>query len=203
MRNGYFLILALALFFGCKTNKNIVDANKVVVTFGSCNKVELENIFWEDILAENPDVFIWGGDNVYADTDDVPKIANFYKRQDEIPGYAALKEKIFITGTWDDHDYGLNDGGEEFVSKVGSEQAYLDFMDVPKKSPRRNRKGVYSSELINKPGGQVKIINLDTRYFRTALTVDDRPGRRYKPNPPGEGTIFGRRAVEMVGARIN
>ena len=191
MRKGYLVLFALTLFFGCKTTSNTVSAEHVIITFGSCNKHDSENVFWDDILAQKPDAFIWGGDIVYADTDKVDKIREFYQMQNKVPAYASLKEQVFITGTWDDHDYGLNDGGKEFVAKKESQQAFLDFMDVPIDSPRRKRGGVYSSQLISKPDGLVKIINLDTRYFRTELTNDARKGRRYKPNPVGEGTILG------------
>jgi alkaline phosphatase D len=191
MKKYLLLLIVLALFFGCKTASNTVSTDKVIVTFGSCNKHDSENVFWDDILAQKPDVFIWGGDIVYADTDKVDKIRAFYQMQDKVPAYASLKKQVFITGTWDDHDYGLNDGGEEFISKQGSQQAFLDFMDVPKDSPRRKQEGVYSSQMISKQGALVKIINLDTRYFRTKLTDDRGKGRRYKPNPVGEGTILG------------
>ncbi|GMN09359.1 hypothetical protein MTsPCn9_01850 [Croceitalea sp. MTPC9] len=191
MRKSWFLIAILTLFFACKSSKDIVSADKVIVTFGSCNRHDRDNVFWDDILAQNPDVFIWGGDIIYADTDDAEKIAKYYNMQNAVSGYAQLKKKVLITGTWDDHDYGLNDGGEEFVSKKESQQVFLDFMDVPANSQRRKREGVYSSQVIAKPNGTVKIINLDTRYFRTALTDDKTKGRRYKPNQPGEGTILG------------
>ena len=191
MRKSYIILTTLSIFLGCKTTSNTVYTDKVIITFGSCNKHDSENVFWDDILAQKPDAFIWGGDIVYADTDEVNKIRAFYQMQNKVPAYASLKEQVFITGTWDDHDYGLNDGGEEFVAKKASQQAFLDFMDVPMDSPRRKRGGVYSSQLIAKPNGLVKIINLDTRYFRTGLTNDARKGRRYKPNPTGAGTILG------------
>lgn len=41
-----------------------------------------------------------------------------------------------IIGTWDDHDYGLNDAGKEFGFKDVSQQLMLDFFDEPKDSPR-------------------------------------------------------------------
>lgn len=191
MKRACFILAVLVLIFGCKTNSKVVSSNNIVITFGSCNKHDSENVFWDDILSQNPDAFIWGGDIVYADTDDVTKIKKFYTKQNEVPTYAELKKNVFVTGTWDDHDYGLNDGGTEFVSKRESQQAFLDFMNVPKNSPRRLREGVYSSQMISKPDGLVKIINLDTRYFRTGLTEDKSKGRRYKPNLLGDGTILG------------
>lgn len=188
-----FLIIGLFLWLmGCKSTalKNPIPTI-FTIAFGSCNKHDLDNQLWDDILAEKPDAFIWGGDIVYADTDDVSKIQQFYDLQDAVPAYAALKDEVFITGTWDDHDYGVNDGGVEFSAKKGSQQALLNFLDVPDNDPRREQEGVYSSQTISKSNGSVKIINLDTRYFRTALTPDEREGRRYKPNTYGEGTILG------------
>ena len=42
------------------------DVTKVL--YGSCNSVNLPvSPLWQHIVAERPDVWIWGGDNVYAD----------------------------------------------------------------------------------------------------------------------------------------
>jgi alkaline phosphatase D len=41
-----------------------------------------------------------------------------------------------VVGTWDDHDYGLNDAGKEFEGKADSMQLMLDFVGEPKDSPR-------------------------------------------------------------------
>lgn len=190
------LITSLLVFLVSCKSKSVIESNSsksnFIITFGSCNKHDATNVFWDDILDQNPDIFIWGGDIIYADTDDIQKLREFYDLQDAVAGYSTLKKKTLITGTWDDHDYGLNDGGVEFAAKKGSQQAFLDFMDVPKDDERRNRDGVYSSQLISKPNGQVKIINLDTRFFRTSLTDDETEGRRYKSNTYGEGTILGK-----------
>lgn len=194
----FFVIVLI----GCKSRVPVVhvsDSNarnegiteEVVVAFGSCNKHDEENVFWDDILGLQPDVFIWGGDNIYADTEDMAKMQGIYQMQKDIPAYAALTDTVFVTGTWDDHDYGVNDGGEEFSKKKESLQLFLDFMEVPKDHPRRAREGVYSTQLIHKPAGTVRIINLDTRYFRTSLTESTKRGARYEPNTYGEGTILG------------
>ena len=41
-----------------------------------------------------------------------------------------------IIGTWDDHDYGLNDAGKEYDGKDFSQQLMLDFLDEPSDSLR-------------------------------------------------------------------
>lgn len=164
---------------------------KLVIAFGSCNKHNLKNVFWDDVLQLNPDLFIWGGDNVYADTEDVETIRALYDAQREIPAYARLREQVAVTGTWDDHDYGMNDGGTEYPSKKESQQAFLDFMDVPTDSPRRKQEGVYTAKTLVKDDKSINIIILDTRYFRSPLTPSKRPNARYMPTNDPQATILG------------
>ncbi|HEA79495.1 MAG TPA: alkaline phosphatase family protein, partial [Maribacter sp.] len=110
------------------------------------------------------------------------------KQQSE---YKKLLESTDILGTWDDHDYGLNDGGVEFKSKDASQQEFLNFMNVQEDSPLRKRQGVYNSKKYNVGKHSITIIILDTRYFRTQLTPDTETNKRIKPNEYGEGTILG------------
>lgn len=151
----------------------------------------MPNLLWDDVEAANPDVWIWGGDIIYADTDGMEELRSVYAAQDEVAGYKSLKSKIPVIGSWDDHDYGLNDGGVEFEVKYESQQELLDFLDVPKDSPRRNQEGIYTTHDYNLTDGKIKVIVLDTRYFRTALTPDTETKKRIKPNAYGEGTMLG------------
>ncbi|MFT4830830.1 MAG: alkaline phosphatase D [Psychroserpens sp.] len=190
-----FYFILLFLYMGCKSagsNSLVQQAESdFTIAFGSCNKSSLSNPLWDDIVSARPDVWIWGGDIIYADTDNRKKLREMYMDQDNVAGYALLKTKMPVIGTWDDHDYGLNDGGVEFKGKKWSQQEFLDFMDVPVDSPRRTREGVYSSHDYTVPVGSIKIIVLDTRYFRTALTPDKDTKKRHKPNVYGQGTVLG------------
>ncbi len=131
------------LFISCKSYKQNDNVNlspsDFTIAFGSCNKHNVSNNLWDDVLATSPDVWIWGGDIVYADTDNMKKLQNVYSAQNEVEAYKRLRSKIPVIGTWDDHDYGLNDGGEEFEFKKGSQQEFLNFMGVPKNDVRRDR----------------------------------------------------------------
>lgn len=161
------------------------------IAFGSCNNQRLNNPFWEDILSLQPDVWVWGGDNIYADTNNMRKMERMYKTQKKVKSYKELTSKVPVLATWDDHDYGKNDAGVEFEMKDESQQLFLDFLDVPKNSLRRKQKGVYHSHTFNTKDGSVKIIILDTRYFRTSLTKGTN-GQRFQPNPYNEGTVLGK-----------
>jgi len=191
----FILVVCILVVYGCKTQKSpISNSSEKIdfkIAFGSCNKHDLPNLLWDDIEAANPDVWIWGGDIIYADTDDMKELRKVYAAQNEVAGYKSLKSKVPIIGSWDDHDYGLNDGGVEFAMKYESQQELLDFLDVPKNSPRRKQEGIYTTHDYNLTQGKVKVIVLDTRYFRTVLTPDTETKKRIKPNAYGEGTVLG------------
>jgi alkaline phosphatase D len=193
------------LAIGCKpklrTNEGFKN-DDFTIAFGSCNKTEIDNLLWDDILDTGPDLWIWGGDNIYADTDDMEKLRKMYEAQKEVLGYKKLSTTIPIIGTWDDHDYGLNDGGVEYVAKEGSQQLFLDFMGIHKDNPRRSQKGVYATHLFNLEKGSIKVFVLDTRYFRTQLTPDTETEKRVKPNVYGEGTLLGEAQWSWLGDEL-
>ncbi len=208
----YFLLLCTTLFLlGCRHEKAFLKLKPepaenhfdFLLAFGSCNKHDKPNRYWDDILAQNPDVWIWGGDNIYADTSDMERLKTLYDKQNEVKEYALLKEKVPIIGTWDDHDYGVNDGGAEFEMKRESQQVFLDFLGVSPTSARRNQEGVYNSHEFELPNGKVKIFVLDTRYFRSGLIKDEDPNKRYKPNADEEATILGAAQWDWFKQELN
>ena len=192
----FALIIYLNLFIvSCSSHKNVVAVTEqkadFVLAFGSCNRTDLPNYLWDDILNSKPDVWVWGGDNIYADTNDMVELREMYQQQTEKKEYKELVATTDIIGTWDDHDYGLNDGGVEFEAKAGSQLEFLNFMNVPLNSPLRHREGVYRSKKYKVRGTVINIIILDTRYFRTPLSSDTETNKRIKPNRYGVGTMLG------------
>ena len=136
------------------------------VAFGSCSQVELEQPLWPLIVAWDPDLWIWTGEIVYADTAVEARMRALYEAQKAHPGYGTLLEHCPVIGVWDDHDYGLNDGGNEYGAREMSQRALLDFLDEPRRSARRTRAGVYSSYTWGPVDARTKIILLDGRYHR-------------------------------------
>ena len=63
-------------------------------------------------------------------------------------------------------------------------------MDVPKDSPRRIQEGLYASHKFDVPKVVIKVIILNTRYFRMALTPDLETKKRTKPNSYGEAPYW-------------
>jgi len=170
----------------------------MVIAFGSCSDEDKPQPLWDNILAEEPEMWIWLGDNIYGDTQDMDKMRRKYKMQKDNPEYQALLKKAIITGVWDDHDYGKNDGGKEYPARKGSQAAFLDFFDVPADDPRRDREGTYHSFEHKSDKASVKIILLDTRYFRDPLV------KRNKKNAANNnGTILGEMQWNWLTQELN
>ncbi|GAA5042135.1 hypothetical protein GCM10011506_44650 [Marivirga lumbricoides] len=161
---------------------NISPKESLVITFGSCNKQNKPQPLWKDVVKHQPDFFLFLGDNIYGDTEDMKLLEEKYAAQKSQPDYVALQKQTTILGVWDDHDYGKNDAGKEYPNKKESQQLLLDFFDVPAESLRREREGAYSSYQINWNGRKISILLLDARYHRDPLQKID---KKYTPNKTG------------------
>jgi len=159
------------------------------IAIGSCNRQDEPQAIWDAIRKENPDLWIWLGDNIYGDTENMDVMLAKYQRQKGEAAYRRFRKEVPVIGIWDDHDYGVNDGGKEYPQKEASSSLLLDFLDVPKEAEVRKREGVYQSYTFGPEGEEIKIILLDTRYFRDPLEPQSMAGPRYYPNP--EGDILG------------
>ena len=155
-----------------------------VIGFGSCNKVNMPQL-WAEVNANNPNLWVWLGDIIYADTSNMKALAAHYKRLKTNPEYKKLRSKAQVIGVYDDHDYGINDGCKDYPMKKGAKKCLMDFLDVPMNSPLRKREGAYSSYTFGTGSQRIKVIVLDTRYFRDPLEPDPSKQRRYIPNMTG------------------
>jgi alkaline phosphatase D len=60
--------------------------------------------------------------------------------------YTLLRSAMPVIGIWDDHDYGVNDGDWRNPFRADQKQLYLDYLEEPASSERRNRgdeNGIY------------------------------------------------------------
>lgn len=156
------------------------------IAFGSCSNEEIHFEMWSDIVAQKPQLCILLGDNIYGDTHDMKWMRVQYDSQKNMPSYQQLLKTCPVIGTWDDHDYGTNDGGKYYAKKKESKEEFMRFMDIPADDPMRTHEGVYSSHTYGLKGKRVKIILLDLRYFRDTTIRSTIPGHRYDPNPDGD-----------------
>lgn len=147
------------------------------IGFGSCNSQDKPQLVWDALAALRPQCFLFLGDNIYGDSEDMEVLKAKWNKLGSHPGYRKIKAMAPILATWDDHDYGANDGGAEYPQRDASQKVFLDFFEEPADSERRSRPGVYGAWTAGPAGRRVQIILLDTRYFRTPH-IEAKPGER-------------------------
>ena len=210
----YFLVFSLAFLISCQPKPAAVpeinlwedrplSENTLLQTIavGSCNRQDLPQDIWKSILEKKPELWIWLGDNIYGDTEDMEVLKSKYLLQKTNPEYRNLLQHSQVIGIWDDHDYGVNDGDKNYPFREASKMLMLDFLDIQADNPVRTREGAYQSYTFGPEGKKVKIILLDARYFRDTLQatgVDD--GNRYFPNETGD--ILGEAQWEWLESEL-
>ncbi|MDQ8181233.1 alkaline phosphatase D family protein [Pelagicoccus sp. SDUM812005] len=158
--------VALAVLAACTQGLDLGGQRLERVAFGSCLHQDKPAPIWEAIVAAEPDAWVWLGDNIYGDTDDGAVLAAAYAKVKVQPGYARLRESARVFGTWDDHDFGKNNGGKEWHGKAVAQEALLDFLEEPVDSPRREREGVYAAYDFGSGAERVKLLLIDVRTHR-------------------------------------
>ena len=176
------------------------------IAFGSCFHQERPQPLVRLVLAKQPDLFVFLGDNVYASTTDMAGMKAKYDKQAKHPDFSLLRATVPSIATWDDHDYGMNDGGREYTKKAESKELFMDFFNEPADSPRRLHPGVYASYLFGEnPERRIQIILLDTRTFRTPLAKNDGLTswrNLYHPDPNPNSTILGEEQWSWLKAQL-
>ncbi len=179
-----------------------------VIAFGSCNDEDEPQDMWKEIVLQKPQVWIWGGDNVYADTRDMTVLKSKYDKQKSNLDYKRLLHTSIITGTWDDHDYGVNDGGKLYGKKDDSKKQLLDFLGIAEPNQVWEHDGVYNSLTIGKGKQKIKIINLDTRSFRDTIykvsyidSLTQKKLTHYQVNPTGD--VLGEAQWQWLAEELN
>lgn len=164
------------------------------IALGSCADQDKPQPIWEAIVAQQPQLFLFIGDNVYADTEDMAVMRAAYAKLAAIPGYQKLKATCPVLAVWDDHDYGVNDGGAEFPKRAEAKKVFEEFFETPADSPSRTREGIYDSRLYDGgEGKRLQILMLDTRYFRGPLLLLPQRSEHgpYERNPDPAVTMLG------------
>ena len=117
---------------------------------GSCLDQSLEQVIWPAIKDEKLDGFIFLGDNVYGDQPNgkLLKMKNAYQIQkNKLPKWLMQDKEILAI--WDDHDFGLNDGGKDYPHKEEAQKMFLNFWEITENDPRNFREGLYFKKEIN------------------------------------------------------
>lgn len=155
------------------------DAPDFRVALGSCtyiNEPEFDRpgkgygsgySIFESINSKNPDIMLWGGDNVYlreADWDNKTGILHRYTHSRSIKEMQPLLAKTQNFAIWDDHDFGPNDSDRSFYNKNLTLEVFKDFWTNKSygMNPEQNE-GNYST--FN--WGDAQFFLLDDRFFKS------------------------------------
>ena len=189
--------------FVALTISNFITAGTYKIAFGSCLDQDYPQPIWQSIKNENINSFIFLGDNVYGDVPSgkLNKMKKAYAHQKKlIPDWLFKKDVNVI---WDDHDYGINNGGASYPLKKQAQLMYLDFWNISSDDERRKREGIYTNKFINIDGFTVNLVLLDTRYFRSDLNKTIGINSVYKKNLDLNSTILGNKQWAWLEETIN
>lgn len=196
------IFLQALLIASCTLHKNPTEQNIDTIAFGSCNKQDQEQPFWPLIQAQEPDLWIWLGDNIYADTDNMLLMSRKYRQQKEITEYRKFIKNVPVTGIWDDHDYGMNDGNRTFSHKTEAKNQFIDFLDIPKDDAIHQHEGIYRSYVYGSSPHQVKVMLLDTRTFQSPLSRTPKgSAKNYVSQPHGD--MLGEQQWQWLEQELN
>ncbi len=188
----------LSSLTSCKTDSVLLcnrpqhvepQGNISKIAFGSCSSQNKEQPILNAAAEKKNDLFVYLGDNIYGDTEDMNVLLAKYGKLSCKAEFQNLLNSCKVIATWDDHDYGVNDGGVEYSKKEESKNIFLDFWNEPKVSERRNHQGIYTSYYYGDSVHRVQIILLDLRTFRTPLITNANDS--YIPNADSAATMLG------------
>lgn len=180
-----FIILALIQMNNSYYIKENKLHNKVVnkFNFGSCfgGFLSTRTDAFLSIAKRKPDLFIWTGDATYLDSPSISVINQIvstddFNYQDALKKYNQtynnehykdFRKTTPVIGVWDDHDFGVNNSNGRFLYKEDSKELYLNFLEEPSDSRRREKnKSIDASYSFGEGNKSFKIILIDSRFFK-------------------------------------
>jgi len=176
------------------------------ILFGSCIKQDRPMPILETLTNQNPELMIFLGDNIYGDTEDMDVLRAKYAKLGADAGFQRLRASCPTLATWDDHDFGVNDGGADYPMRKESEQIFENFWlgEADAESPAsRSRSGVYDVHLFGPTGEKLQVILLDTRFFRSPLKRGEkRVGGSWMPDDDPAKTMLGDAQWKWLEAQL-
>ena len=175
--------------------------------FGSCLHQDRSMAILKTIEKKELDLFMFIGDNVYGDQKDgeLDKLIRTYKQQyNNLENFLKNVSTEFI---WDDHDFGLNDGGSDYRYKDRAKELFLETWKIPSQDQRRLRDGLYFDKMIEKNGLKVHLIFLDNRTFKSEWKLTDefnKEGKeRYVKDFDPDKTLLGKKQWQWLKDKLN
>src|SRR3970040_2738789 len=118
IQNSSLKIPLLLLFVSLLSWNGYAQKNISKIAFGSCANQSDRLPIFDIVVKHKPDLFVFLGDNIYGDTENMNTLQSKYDRLAAKPTFQNLKNNVPIIATWDDHDYGQNDAGRHYPKKA-------------------------------------------------------------------------------------
>lgn len=196
MRKYVWLLLVVFTQYSCKQ-----EVTTTSIAFGSCGHEDEEQPVLSLAADYKPDAFVFLGDNIYGDTDNMDTLQHKYNKLGNKPEFQKLRAAAKLYAIWDDHDFGRNDAGKWYPYKKESKEIFLNFFNEPAASERRKHEGIYHTEYLTKNGKTIQLILLDVRTFRSDLLLFDKKNSElqqryfypldYQPHTSTDSTLLG------------
>ena len=134
------------------------------IGFGSCLVQGRPQPIWKAIIGARPQTFVMMGENVYGDFKEADggKLKAAYTAQLDGADFRKAIASIPMLATWDDHDYGLNDGGADFAHQVVAAKLFETFWAGSGTLEGVRGPGIAYARTFGPEGQRVQIIMLDT-----------------------------------------
>ncbi|MEQ8735803.1 MAG: alkaline phosphatase D family protein [Rhodospirillaceae bacterium] len=159
------------------------------VGFGSCARIQEDATqpIWTVVNNAKPDLFLWLGDNIYADTRTLDIFQEEYRRQRLVPSLQPVLRNIPHLAIWDDHDFGLNDHDRTNPVKDIGLDAFKQYWANPSYG-LPDTPGVFFSYSY----GGIDFFMLDVRYYRDPNAEPDSASK----------TMLGTKQLEWLKAEL-
>ena len=135
-------------------------ATAMSFAFGSCSKADDQPIFGT-IAGEDPDYFLFVGDNHYGNTGVVDALRHYYRWALAIPERGALAATTPTMAVWDDHDYVGNNTDATSLGRGNALRVFAEYWANPSVGTA-TIPGVF----FQQSHGDVDFFMLDDRYHR-------------------------------------
>jgi alkaline phosphatase D len=161
-----------------KTASPISARTLVTAAFASCANATSEPV-WQRIAALNVDQVVFGGDTPYVDVADLPTIRQKQRAFLETPMMQSLIRSTSSVGTWDDHDFGLNNGNGVNAGdrRVNTRRGFTEYR-------AHDQYGTGTEGIYHKvQNGPMEIFLLDPRWWSQTMASPVDPQRKTSFGP--------------------
>ncbi len=199
-----FLLLAFA--------SSVSAQQSTRVAFGCCIDHTSRQEIWDAVNHAQPEVFVFLGDTVDVDADDMDDLLDAYEVFNRYRGPRVLRRNSAVMSVWNRNDYSLDgNGGKNNPNRYAVRNHFLTFWREPATSERLfQTHGIAKSVIFGNEPQRVQVIVLDGRWNRDPLTTVgwmERQTRRFNSDlgpyqANNTGTLLGDKQWQWLAEQL-